>query len=78
MAKKKELIRWVDSKSTTECWTHLDDVDHKPALIETVGWIIFEDKDVLSVAGSISERTDQCTQGIVIPKPCIKSRRVLR
>lgn len=78
MNKTKVLIRWLDAKSTACNWEELGDVNFSLLTIETCGWLVFENKEVVGIAESIIPSQNHLTQVICIPKACITSRRVLR
>jgi len=78
MKYKKELIRWVDSKSVADGWTPIEDVFNESlGVIETLGFVVTENKESVVVVGTIAP-TDHVIQGIMVPKVCIKSRRLVR
>lgn len=72
----REVIHWVDSRSV-DGWWDIADVPKKPAVIKSVGYVVQETKKVVCLAGSVATNLDQCACTIVIPKVCIRKRRIL-
>ena len=76
----KPLIRltWLDSYGASSGWERLDDFTPSRLLVESVGFSVYEDDDLLCLAGSYapeSDRTAEQANGIIsIPKCCIVSR----
>ncbi len=71
-------IEWVDSSGPSG-WTEASAVQNKCERIRSVGWILFESDEVLTIAPHVSyEQEDPpCTGIITIPKQCIvKMRKV--
>lgn len=75
---KRELVqvRWVDSCSPRG-WTSKDALkDYRPDTVTSVGWIIEEGDNFLTIAGH--EGRD-CVDGVLsIPKSAVLGRKALR
>jgi len=79
---KDKIIRvsWVDSQIVSYTWTHFEDIVPKIATVESVGFVVSENKETLTLAASVSHKSDsdsQATQIITIPKCSIKSRKTI-
>ena len=82
MIKKHKLvsIEWVDSQIASLTWCHIDEVPTNIAKVTTVGFLVCQTKDIITIAGSLSYKEDATTQissVINIPKCCIKSKKVI-
>lgn len=67
-------IKWVDSVGPARYWELADQITHSVSRIETVGWLIHENKKSVTVASSWS--TSGCFGGVVtIPKFAITKRK---
>ncbi len=71
---KIESIKWIDARSI-DGWTDDDDKRLHPSIIETVGQVVKEDDDAVSLAGSadIESPITYCCI-MIIPKVCILER----
>ncbi len=71
MSKKNKIlkIQWIDSKYGGG-WEFLDEITCKSAEVETIGYILEENSESITLAHSISDK--QCCGKITIPKVCIK------
>ncbi len=72
---KLVYVHWVDACSQDE-WTHLGSIT--PTILDTytVGYLVAENKEGLSVASTINEANDACCI-INIPKRWIKTKGTL-
>jgi hypothetical protein len=81
MSKYKMVsVSWVDSQIVELTWRHVDEIQQEIAMVETVGFLILETKEILTIAGSVSEKEDSVTKVatvINIPKCCIKRRKII-
>lgn len=80
MKSKKIAISWVDSQVVLFTWCPVDEIQQNIAMVETVGFLILETKEILTIAGSVSEKEDAVTKVssvINIPKCCVKQRRII-
>jgi hypothetical protein len=69
-----EYILWLDAHSQDE-WTH--DLDCKPVMCATVGILIKETDDCVSITHTKQVETDGVCCTIHIPKVCIVDRKKL-
>ena len=80
-SKSKMLyVVWVDSQITSFSWTYVNDIEPKIATVESIGFVVAENKETLTLAGSVSVKDDsenQATQIITIPKCSITKKRVI-
>lgn len=67
--KKIELV-WIDSKGGGD-WEFFEDLVSKAAIVKTIGYLISEDEESITIAHSIAK--NQCCGRITIPKVCIRS-----
>lgn len=74
-------VRWVDS-GTGGGWQFLTHLDAAPCECRTVGFLLHENKDSITVSSSLSFGTDgkpnQAADPITIPKVAVKSRRFVK
>lgn len=68
-----EHITWKDAVST-DPWTHIDDIESKYHMIETCGFVIKDDEDVLIVGLNHDLDSDNWSCFISIPQEMIVSR----
>ncbi|MGD9682613.1 MAG: hypothetical protein AB7W16_15605 [Candidatus Obscuribacterales bacterium] len=66
-------VFWTDSQTPNVVgWMDQNEISHEPSSIETVGYLIHEDDESVTIAASVSN--DDLVQGvIVIPKAVITS-----
>jgi hypothetical protein len=81
MKNKIVKITWEDSKFENQTWVYIDD-EYSPniALVNTVGYIVKENKSFITVASTISINKDLDVQAccvITIPKRCIVKKKFL-
>ena len=70
------LVTWDDAASVDQ-WRPIEDAaSDKPAIIETVGFVVYNDRSHLTLAGSYYDRTVCST--MLIPRAVVKSVKVLR
>lgn len=70
-----EYIRWIDSSSLTDRVRH--DVGEVPTNItycESVGWVVAETDDVVTLAGHRDEQSGQVAGVMLIPVVSIAER----
>lgn len=73
MSDKRQQIIWEDSSSTS-VWTYFEQVNElEPMAITSIGFILNETDDFVTMAGHISKH--QADGAMCIPKACIKSRK---
>jgi hypothetical protein len=68
-------VKWVDSYGVSSGWEDISDYKADILKIESVGFVIYEDEDVIALApnyGEETEHTPKQANGImVIPKACV-------
>jgi len=69
-------VYWVDARSE-DGWTEQKDVEPRLAHITTLGYRVKETDEVLCVAASVDDATDQVSGIMFIPKQCILWRVVV-
>ena len=67
-------IEWIDSCSSNTEWTLLSDIceDIQPIKITTIGFLIQETDDCITVAQNYGIDPEQACNFMTIPKGCIK------
>lgn len=74
-------IEWIDSHGVTSGWIDLNDFMPDMPIMKSIGFIVYEDKDKISVCGNVGEETKSTLfQGngiMTIPKNCIVRRKKL-
>lgn len=73
------LVEWIDSCGSSG-WRPLADIQQEPSRCQTVGWLVSENKEALTLALNRAENHDNVPFGetICIPKIAIKRRTTLR
>ena len=67
-------VVWKDIQGLDETWVDMNEVsEFEPVSIETVGWIVVDGEEYITLLSSLS--TDQTFGGSVtsIPKGCVES-----
>jgi len=81
MIKYKAIkVDWVDSQIVSLTWQHATDINPTIAKISTLGFLIAENNDIVTIALSVSYKEDaetQIGQVINIPKCCIIKRKFI-
>lgn len=68
-------LEWVDSASPNTAWIPADH-SVKPDRIKTIGWVIEDNDEYITVSNQVGE---QCMSGVVaIPKVAITHRREIK
>lgn len=72
---RRVLVKWADSYGVEAGWKDLSDYSADELIIESLGFIIFENEKVIALAHNYSFETDntpeQANGIMVIPKRCI-------
>ena len=71
---KRVEIEWIDSKFGGD-WEYLEEIIPKPAKVTSIGYLIDENEEGLTIAHSVTEK--QCCGRITIPKVCIAKKHEL-
>jgi hypothetical protein len=76
-------VRWIDSFGVSPGWGSLDPENCKPIYCESVGYVIFEDDEIVTVAPHRtlphpSQPENHYCGDMTIPKVSIMERRELR
>lgn len=74
---KIELITWRDAGGEQEGWQAPEDVDDVNPIIQSIGWVVKETDNNVTLAMDLSDDGDTHTRGR-IPKGMIVSRVVLQ
>ena len=81
MAAKENIVRveWVDPFALSAGWHTLEEVkEAKPAMCISVGRIVYEDDEFLTLAGSWADPDQDYGEVFVIPKVVITNRKKLK
>lgn len=68
-----ESIEWLDSHSI-DGWIAKEKLDNKPTMIQTIGRVMLESEDAITVVSTMTEKEDQFSCVMIIPKCSILSR----
>jgi hypothetical protein len=70
--RKLVLIDWVDSCSSVGGgWVFLDELEAGAKKCRSIGWIIAEDEESITVSGHLGNDPDQCLGDMTIPRCAI-------
>ncbi len=82
MAKRDRLlfVEWNDACSCDNRWQHRQRYENtnQPDNCQSVGWLVAENDDAITLCASRSTLNDQLSGDITIPKSAIRKRRILR
>jgi hypothetical protein len=67
-------LEWVDSASCRG-WTEVERIDPSPKVCRSIGFLVMENKEVITIAGHFSDNPDLCNGDITIPKVAIIKRK---
>jgi hypothetical protein len=59
MEKKRVYVTWHDPHSYADGWHELKDYSTEPLTIESFGVIVFENEQVICIAGNYSAKTEE-------------------
>jgi len=75
---KALYIEWLDSCSLRNAWNEFDEFKGtKPTLCKTIGFLVDENTDAITLAGSCCAEEGLVSGDMTIPKCAIKKRRVV-
>lgn len=77
IARTKVLVVWHDAHDEVDGWTHVDDIDDDPCIVETVGWLLPARKDGHVVVAQSITNDDMVDNIIAIPCGMVRSMRVV-
>lgn len=70
-------IRWLDSYGVQSGWQPMEDYTAGKLVVTSIGKVVYEDDDVVSIAGNFADETEntkkQANGIMTIPKACIVS-----
>ena len=67
---KKVEVVWHDAYSTDD-WTSIDELDEKPLVCSSIGWLVKKTKAAIVVAGTINATGGACCS-INIPRGMVQ------
>ena len=71
------IIEWVDSVRASD-WTYVEDVDEKPMDCISVGFLLKETEDSVTIAQNYGLKPEQVCNIMTIPKCSIKNIRKIK
>lgn len=71
------LVIWTDAESV-DAWTHSNDLDHTITPIESVGWLIADTAESVTLALNHDTKNGNYSCIMKIPKGMVNSRKTLR
>jgi len=72
------MITWLDATDIETGWLSLQEIKEKKlASVESVGWIVEESEEKITLIGCWDETDQNGGRGVVIPKPWIVNRKKL-
>ena len=72
-------IEWLDAQSNGETWSSIKDAQkEKISLALTVGYLIAETEESITLSLSLDNENNMCGAYMVIPKINIKKKRILK
>lgn len=71
------LIEWVDAESI-DAWTEIDNLSQTLPTIKTVGFIVKQTKDLLTIALNYDADNQSVSCVMKIPNQWIKSKRLIK
>ena len=83
MLNKLVLITWFDAFHQDGCrWTSKDELEEfikdNEFLCKNVGWVIHQDKSMITVSSQITSKGEQASHIQRIPIGCIKNIKILK
>lgn len=69
-------VAWIDAQHPCGEWLHLDALKGPLPVIQSVGFLVHEDKHKLVLA--VSTDGQHVSGEMTIPKVCVKKRKVMR
>lgn len=72
-----ELITWRDAGGEQDGWLHADDIDDENPIVKSVGWVVKETANNVTLAMDLADDGETNNRGR-IPKGMIVSRIVLK
>lgn len=76
---KKVFVEWWDALSETDNgWTPVKEHKGELALCYSLGFLVKETNDMITVAGHTDEKYEDFSGEVNIPKSCIKKIKYLR
>ncbi len=73
-----ELVTWEDAATDTGEWKSIKKYDFSPTVIETVGFVIYEDKKTLALLQSRVIKDGDVCNVFTIPKGTIIKRQRIK
>lgn len=74
---KHVYVKWEDHSSGNG-WAKNEDIDTKPVVVETTGWVLKEDKRVLVLINTIDQTSEASVQRMYVLKSDILKRKTVR
>lgn len=61
-------VEWIDSRASNGRWHHVEDMESKPVLMKSVGWVLSETKDHIQIVPHLGDEDSQGAGDMTIPK----------
>lgn len=74
---KLVYVEWFDAESTDE-WTFKAEVDHKIAVVKSIGWLIHDSKKSITLAQNYDSSNDAYSMLMKIPRGMIKKMKAVK
>lgn len=68
-------FRWLDAHVPEDVWYEREGFEIDKRVIQTVGWVLQQDRDYMVVAATYDPESDNYCQVIAIPRACIITTR---
>lgn len=68
---KAVKVEWLDTCSGTPNWAQLDNIEVGPLKCESVGWLIKETEDYISIAQNYCEEENLVADTMTFPKKIV-------
>jgi len=74
---KMALVEWQDAESVDD-WTSEDEIDHSIAPVFSVGWLLKEDFEAITLALNHDRKNDSFSCIMKIPTGMVISKKILK
>lgn len=64
-------VKWKDANSHDNAWMNISDADSGLSVVESVGWVLVNNKERIVLLPAIDVEGEQCFGAITIPKSWI-------
>ena len=71
------IVEWLDHH-TSNSWQEVAEIDHEPALVRTVGWLLRDDEVGVTVCNTISDDQMNINGAFFLMRSCVRKIKTLR